>query len=54
MPFAETRMNPERVILGTVRQTEKDKYHTRLLIWGNENNKDTCELIYKTEIDSQT
>ena len=34
-------------------ETEKDKYHIVSLTCENENN-DTNELIYKTEIDSQT
>ena len=32
---------------------DKDKYHTTLFICGNKQ-KDTNELIYKTEIDLQT
>ena len=53
MPFAVTSMDLEIVILSEVSQTEKDKYHMILLIYGIQNN-DTNELIYKTEIDSQT
>ena len=40
-------------ILSEVSQTEKDKYHMVLLISGILKN-DTNELIYKTEIGSQT
>ena len=53
MPFAATWMNLEIIILGEVSQTEKDKYHVILLICGIQKNG-TNELIYKTEIDSQT
>ena len=34
VPFAATRMDLEIVILSEVRQTEKDKYHTRSLTCG--------------------
>ena len=34
MPPAATWMDPEIVILSEVSQTEKDKYHTMLLICG--------------------
>ena len=40
-------------ILNEVSWTEKDKYHVILLICGILKKKDTNELIYKTEIDSQ-
>ena len=51
MPFAATWMNLEMIILSEVSQTEKDKYHITYMY----NLKyDTNELIYKTEIDSQT
>ena len=50
MPFAATWMDLEIIILS---QTEKDKYHMISLINGILKN-DTNELIYKTEIDSQT
>ena len=52
MPFAATWMDPEIIILSEVSLTEKDKYQI-LLICGILKN-DTNELIYKTEIDSQT
>ena len=44
---------PRVVILSEVSQTEKDKYQMISLICGILKN-DTNELIYKTEIDSQT
>ena len=52
MPFAATWMDLEMIILSEVSQTEKDKYMI-LLICGIEKS-DTNELIYKTQIDSQT
>ena len=52
MPFAAPWMDLEIIILSEVSQTKKDKYHI-LLIWESKKN-DTNELIYKTEIDSQT
>ena len=54
MPFAEMWMDLETVILSEVSQTEKDKYHMMLLICGIYKKKDTNELIYKPERDSQT
>ena len=53
IPFAASWMDLEIIILSEVSQTEKDKYHTISLIGGILKN-DTNELIYKTEIDSQT
>ena len=52
MPFAATWMDLEIIILSEVSQTEKDKYHGITCVWNLKN--DTNELIYKTEIDSQT
>ena len=55
MPFAATRMDLEIIILREVSQTEKDKYHMILLIYGNKQTKnDTNDLIYKTETDPQS
>ena len=51
MPFAATRMDLEIVILGEVRQAEKDKYHIMSLICGIYFLIDTNEL-YKIEIDT--
>ena len=34
MPFAATRMDLQIAILSEVNQTEKDKYHMLLLIYG--------------------
>ena len=53
MPFAATQMDLEIIILSEVSQTEKDKYHMISLIC-RIFKKDTNELIYKTETDSQT
>jgi len=53
-PFVATRMNLEMIIPSEVNQTEKDKYHMILLLCGLLRKKDTNELIYKTEIDTQT
>ena len=48
-------MNLEIIILSEVSQTEKekDKYHMILLICRIQKKKDTNELIYKTETDSE-
>ena len=43
----------EIIILSEISQKEKDKYHISS-ICGIVKNNDTNELIYKTEIDSQT
>ena len=60
MPFAATLMDLERVMLSEVSQTEKEKNHMTglicvhiFLIWTLKI-KDTNELTYKTERDSQT
>ena len=53
MPFAATWMELEIIILSEVSQTEKGKYHIISLICGIYKN-DTNELIYRTEVDSQT
>ena len=53
IPFGATWMDLEIIILSEVSQTEKNKYHMTFLICGIQKN-DTNELIYKTEIDSQT
>ena len=46
-------MDLEIIILREVSHEEKDKRHVISLICGREKNN-THELIYKTEIDSQT
>ena len=46
-------MDLERIMPTEISQTEKDKYHMILLICRIFKN-DTNELVYKTEIDSQT
>ena len=51
--FAATWMDLEIIILSELSQTEKDKYHIISLICGIKKS-DTNELIYKTEIDSET
>ena len=51
VPFAATWVDLEIIILTEVSQTEKDKYHINCM-WNLKN--DTNELIYKTEIDSQS
>ena len=51
MPFAATWMDWDIIILNKVSQTEKDKYHITYM-WNLK--YDTNELIYETEIDSQT
>ena len=52
LPFAATWMGLEIIILSEVSETEKDKYHMILLIYGLFKN-DANELIYRREIDSQ-
>ena len=54
MPFTTTWMDLEIIILSEVSQTEEDKYHMISLICGILKKKDTNELIYRTETDSQT
>ena len=54
MPFAATWMNLKIIIINEVSKTEKDKYHTGITYMCNLKKKDTNELIYKAEIDSQT
>ena len=51
-PFAATRMDPGIIILSEASQTEKDKYMISLKCGIFKN--DINELIYKTDIDSQT
>ena len=53
MPFAETWIELEIIILSKVSQTEKDKYHMIITYMWNLK-YDTNELIYETETDSQT
>ena len=48
MPLIAIWMDLEIIILSEVSQTEKNKYHMILLLWGILKN-DTNELIYKTE-----
>ena len=43
-------MNPEDIILGETRQTEKDKYHDITYMWNlKQTNKQTPKLIYTEE-----
>ena len=51
MPFVETRMDLETLILSEVSQKEKDKYQMISRIWNLIYG--TNEPIYKTETDSQ-
>ena len=53
MPFAATWIDLEIVILSDVSQKEKDKYHMISLTCGIFK-KYINELVYKTEIDTQT
>ena len=53
MPFAARGMDLEFITLNEVSQKEKDRYRRIALICVIFK-KDTNELIYKTEIDSQT
>ena len=53
MPFIATWMDLEIIILSEISQAEKDKYQMISPIYGIFKN-DTNELIYKTEIGSQT
>ena len=52
MPFAVTWMNLEIIILNEVNQTQKDKY-CMISLYVKPKKKDTKELIYKTELESQ-
>ena len=47
-------MELEIIILSKISQTKKDEYHMISLPCGIFKKNDTNELIYKTEIDSQT
>ena len=47
-------MDLEIIILSEVSQTEKDKYHMISLVCRIKKKKKKKELIYKTEIGSQT
>ena len=51
MPFAATGMDPEIIILSEISQRRTNIWY-RLYVESKKN--DTNELIYKTEIDSQT
>ena len=51
MPFAETWMDLEMIILSEVSQAKKDKYNMISLMCGIYFKNDTNELIYKTEAD---
>ena len=53
LPFAAAWMDLEIIVLSEVSQTEKDKYHILTHICGIQKNG-IDDLIYKTEIDSQT
>ena len=52
MPFAVTWMNLEIIILNEGNQTQKDKY-CMISLYAKPKKKDTKELIYKTELESQ-
>ena len=52
MPFAATWIDLDLIIPSEVSQTERNKYYTISLIC--ETNKDTNELISKTERGSKT
>ena len=53
MPFVATRMDLEIITLSEVSQTEKDKQRIISLICRILKKKDTNELVYKTETDSE-
>ena len=53
MPFAATWMDLKIVIINEVSKIEIDKHHTGITYMCNLK-KDTNELIYKAEINSQT
>ena len=46
MPFAETWVNLEIIILSGISQTEKDKYHMISSLMQNLKKNDTNELTY--------
>ena len=50
MPFAVTWVDPEIIILSEVSDRERQILYDITYMW---NQKNTNELIYKTEIDSQ-
>ena len=52
VPFAATCMDLEIIILSEVSQTKPHSYDITYM--GNIKKNDANELIYKTEIDSQT
>ena len=52
MPFAATWMDLEIIILSEVNHRKRQISYGITYIWNLKN--DTNELIYKTEIDSQT
>ena len=52
MPIAATWMGLEIIVLSEVNQTERQMSYDITYMWNLKN--DTNELIYKTEIDSQT
>ena len=54
MSLAVTRMYPEHITVSEINQIEKDNYQMISLTCGILKKNDTKELIYKTEIDSQT
>ena len=59
MPFAVTRMDLEIIIPGEVSQTEENKCCMICLydgthVWNLKKNNNASELVYRTEIDSQT
>ena len=53
MPSAATRMDLEIIILNEVSQTERHVSYDITYMWNLQKN-DTNELIYKTEMDSET
>ena len=54
MSFAATWMDLEIIIISEVSQTERNKYHTILLIYGVQKTNDTNKLICKNETDTHT
>ena len=54
MPFAAMWVDRETVLLSEISQTEKEKYpYDSTYMWNLKKKRNTNELIYKTEIDSQ-